>query len=424
LRRWVFANTPSGQSTAGWRLSGRQHSRGTERSLSLTTGTFNTAIGLFSLLSLTDGSFNTATGAGTLLLNTGAENTATGAGALLSNTTGSENTADGAFALFSNTTGIGNTASGRFALFSNTTGSGNTANGHQALLGNTTGASNSADGNNALVSNTEGNSNTATGDSALHNNITGSFNTANGANALPANTTGDDNTAMGSKALTSNSTGNNNTAVGFDSLFHNTTGSSNIALGVSAGHDLTTGNNNIDIGNTGVAAESNTIRIGDSQTKTFIAGIRDVTTGNADTLPVLIDSAGQLGTTSSSRRFKKEIKSMDKASEAILALRPVTFHYKSDKTNRPQFGLIAEEVADVNPDLVACDQAGVFYTVRYEAVSAMLLNEFLKNHRKVREQQREIDSLKAELKEQRNLIQKVSDRLEMREPAELLTKNP
>jgi predicted ribosome quality control (RQC) complex YloA/Tae2 family protein len=167
-------------------------------------------------------------------------------------------------------------------------------------------------------------------------------------------------------------------------------------LGYFAGFSLTTGSNNIDIGNRGVAGEANTIRIGNAvttvwsdglthpaQTRTFIAGIRGRTTANANAVPVVIDSAGQLGTASSSRRFKNEIKPMDKASEAILALKPVTFHYKSDNTRTPQFGLIAEEVAKVNPDLIVRDENGEIYTVRYEAVNAMLLNEFLKEHRKV-----------------------------------------
>jgi len=157
-----------------------------------------------------------------------------------------------------------------------------------------------------------------------------------------------------------------------------TTCAANIALGELAGIALTTGNSNIAIGNAGVAGESNTMRIGQSQFSTFIAGIRERTTGVADAIPVLIDSAGQLGTISSSRRFKKEIKPMDSASESILALKPVTFYYKSDTQDTPQFGLIAEEVAQVNSDLVVRDENGEIYTVRYDAVNAMLLNEFLK----------------------------------------------
>jgi hypothetical protein len=201
-------------------------------------------------------------------------------------------------------------------------------------------------------------------------------------------------------------------------------------LGSYAGFNLTTGDFNIDIGNSGVADEGNTIRVGIPavQTATFIAGIRGTTTGVADAVPVLIDSAGQLGTASSSRRYKKEIKAMEQASEAILSLKPVTFHYKSDKTGTPQFGLIAEEVAKVNPDLVVRDENGQIYTVRYDAVNAMLLNEFLKEHRKVEglkrdfqatiaQQQKEIQALTASLKEQAAQIQKVSAELEVSKPA-------
>jgi hypothetical protein len=203
-------------------------------------------------------------------------------------------------------------------------------------------------------------------------------------------------------------------------------------LGYQAGLNLTTGNNNIDIGNVGLAAEASTIRIGTAanQTRAFIAGIRGKTTANANAVPVVIDSAGQLGTVSSSGRFKKEIKPMDQSSEAILALKPVTFHYKSDSTGTPQFGLIAEEVAKVNPDLVVRDENGEIYTVRYEAVNAMLLNEFLKEHREVQEQQATITQLKkgmeiltASLKEQGAQIQKVSDQVELNKPAPHLVDN-
>ncbi len=181
---------------------------------------------------------------------------------------------------------------------------------------------------------------------------------------------------------------------------NNTSGDDNIALGNNAGLLLTTGNFNIDIGNPGLAGESSTIRIGSNQqTRTFVAGIRGVTTGNANAIPVLIDSLGQLGTVSSSRRFKEEIKPMDQTSEAIHSLKPVTFHYKSDKTGIPQFGLIAEDVAEVNPDLIVRDQNGEIYTVRYDAVNAMLPNEFLKEHRTVQELKKEIATLTATAKE-------------------------
>ena len=276
----------------------------------------------------------------------------------------------------------------------------------------------------ALIFNTIGNSNTAAGFDALGSNTSGSGNTATGFAALISNTTGSQNSATGLSALFSNTTGASNTAIGDNALSSNTIGNNNIALGDSAGINLTTGSNNIDIGNLGVAGESNRIRIGSGQTRTFIAGIRGRTTGNANAIPVLIDSAGQLGTISSSRRFKKEIKPMDQSSEDILALTPVTFHYKSDATGTPQFGLIAEEVAKVNPDLVVRDDNGEIYTVRYEAVNAMLLNEFLKEHRNVAEQQRTIADLKTTVVQQQKQIealtaalQKVTAQVELNQTA-------
>jgi Chaperone of endosialidase len=183
-------------------------------------------------------------------------------------------------------------------------------------------------------------------------------------------------------------------------------------LGTNAGVNLTTGEFNIDIGNEGVADEGNTIRIGTVGTHaaTFIAGISGTAVVGD---PVVVDANGQLGTAASSARFKKEIRPMDNASETILALKPVRFQYKSDSKGTPQFGLIAEEVAKVNPDLVVRDRDGEIYSVRYEAVNAMLLNEFLKEHRTVQEQQKEMDALRTELKEQRVLIQAVNDKVEL-----------
>jgi Chaperone of endosialidase len=321
------------------------------------------------------------------------QNTVLGDDALLNNTTGNNNTAIGFNALFSNTTGIANTATGVNALLNNTTGNENTANGERALLNNTTGFLN-----------------TATGVNALFNNTIGRLNAATGSGALFGNTTGASNTADGGAALFFNTTGNNNVAVGDTALLRNSTGSSNIALGFKAGRNLTTGNNNIDIGNMGVAGESNTIRIGTTgtQTTTFIAGISGATVPTG--VAVIVDSSGHLGTTTSSARFKDAIKPMDQASESILALKPVTFHYKQeiDPTGIPQFGLIAEQVEKVNPDLVARDADGKAYTVRYEAVNAMLLNEFLKEHRKGQEQDATISQLKAELAQQRKDFQAVA----------------
>jgi Chaperone of endosialidase len=352
--------------------------------------------------------------------------------------------------------GNGNTAEGSGALFSLTSGTYNTAMGFQALNKNSTGYQNTANGVNALYSNTTGYYNTANGVDALFRNTTGYQNTANGNVTLVSNTIGINNTASGFGALVSNTSGINNTATGFEALFRNTTGSNNIALGYLAGYNLTTGSNNIDIANVGVAGEANTIRIGTAgtQSATFIAGISGTAVaGNS----VVVDANGQLGTTPSSRRFKEQIKSMDKASEAILALRPVSFRYKYeiDPKGIPQFGLVAEEVEKVNPDLVARDAQGKVYTVRYEAVNAMLLNEFLKEHRKVEEQeetiselrcivgkeeaaiaqqqkelqstaaqrQKEIQALAARLKEQEWKVEKASDQLEMSKPGPQVVDN-
>jgi hypothetical protein len=338
--------------------------------LSLTSGTYNTAVGMSSLQSDTVGAFNTGIGAGALLVNTGNQNTAIGTAALENNTIGGQNTAIGTGALANNTIGGGNTANGWSALYYNTTGDQNTAIGWAALEVNTIGDFNTAIGSAALGANTTGQNNTAIGDSAL-----------------VYNTTGQNNTAIGADALRENATGNANTAIGNGALYLNTTGSNNVALGFSAGTNLTSGYNNIYLGSLGVVTESNTIRIGTSgtQNRAFIRGICGATTGNNDAIPVLIDTAGQLGTAGSSRRFKKEIKPMESASEAILALKPVTFHYKSNKANTPQFGLIAEEVAEVDPNLVARDKQGKPYSVRYEQVNAMLLNEFLKEHKRAQE---------------------------------------
>jgi len=354
--------------------------------LSLTTGQYNTGIGIFSVLSLTDGNFCTGIGAGTLLANTADENTATGAGALFSNTTGEENTANGTFALFSNT---------------------------------------------------EGNQNTAVGDNALFSNTEAGFNTATGHSALFSNTTGSSNTAIGQSALFDNTTGDSNVAIGFLAL-SSSTGSNNIGLGAGAGFNVTSADNVICIG-----------ALGDNvSNRCYIGHIRGATVGNGDGINVIVDSNGQLGTSNSSRRFKKDIKPMDQTSEAILALKPVTFHYKNLDTkkaeNTPQFGLIAEDVAEVNPDLVVLDPDGKPFTVRYDAVNAMLLNEFLKEHKKVEEQQTNIaqlnsevasqaaiiaqqqkgmEVLTAQLKEQAAQIQKVNAQIEVSKPVTKVTVN-
>jgi uncharacterized coiled-coil protein SlyX len=319
--------------------------------LSLTTGHHNSAVGYLSLRTDATGSYNTAIGAGALFANTADENTATGFGALLANSMGARNTADGALALFNNTTGLNNTAIGDSTLFNNTTGIDNTAVGWDVLFANTTGVGNTAMGINALL----------------------------------------------------NNNGDFNTAEGYYALSLNTTGSNNTALGYNAGSNLTTGTNNIDIGYNvqGVGGEHDTIRIGNTDiTTTIIRGISGQTIPSGAT--VLVASNGQLGTMTSSARFKEDIKPMDKTSEAVLALRPVSFRYKKeiDPERIAQFGLVAEDVEKVDPDLVVRDNEGKPYSVRYDQVNAMLLNEFIKEHRKVGEQEATIAELKSTVAQQ------------------------
>jgi hypothetical protein len=260
-----------------------------------------------------------------------------------------------------------------------------------------------------FAANTTANNNTADGFQALLKNSTGAQNTATGESALKNNTTANNNTADGFQALFHNANGANNTAVGQHALF-NTTGSSNIAVGANAGSNLTMGNNNIDIGNPGVAAESNTIRIGSVQARTFIKGISGVAIAGG---PVVVNSVGQLGVMVSSAQFKDEIKPMNKASEALLALKPVTFRYNKeiDPEGRPQFGLVAEDVEKVNRDLVLRNEEGKPYTVRYDAVNAMLLNEFLKEHQTVQELKVSVAQQKKQIEALTAGLQKVSAQL-------------
>jgi hypothetical protein len=354
--------------------------------LSRTTGGFNAAIGWLSLRGLTTGSFNTGVGAGTLALNNADQNTATGAGALLSNTIGSFNTAHGAFALFTNTEGGGNTANGVQALFHNTIG----------------------------------NANTATGEFALFNNTSGNDNTANGDSALVNNVTGEGNVAIGSQALHSNTAGSANTAVGGGALF-SSTGTGNIAIGFNAGNNVSTASSVICIGLPGQ----------DVSNSCYIGNIFNVTSSGGTA--VFINSDGKLGTTTSSKRFKKEIKPMDKASEAIFALKPVSFRYTKDvdRAGTSQLGLVAEDVEKVSPDLVVRDKEGKPYSVRYEQVNAMLLNEFLKDHNALLKEHRKVESLEATVLQQQKQIealtaglQTVSDQLEMRRtPGQMVVNN-
>jgi hypothetical protein len=277
-----------------------------------------------------------------------------------------------------------NTCIGTNALLSNTTGSSNTASGAYALLSNTTGRYNTGSGAYALYSNTTGDSNTASSAYALYYNTTGVSNTASGTSALPFNTTGGYNTASGASALYYNTTGNNNTASGVSALLSNTTGNNNIALGYEAGRNLTTGSNNIAIGNAGLAGESNTIRIGSTQTAVFFSGIYN--TKVTKTRTVLINALGQLGTSKSSIRYKEDVHSMGDASNPLMNLRPVTFRYKEaepDGSKPIQYGLIAEEVEKVMPDLVIYNDQGTPESVAYETLPSLLLNEYQKQGRKL-----------------------------------------
>ena len=351
-------------------------------------------------------------------------NTAYGSGALVNLTSGTWNSAFGFEALNHDTNGNQNTATGVRALFSDTSGSSNTATGVYALYGNINGFFNNAVGAYSLANNTVGNQNTANGYKALYYNTQGDNNTANGLQALYSNTTGNFNIANGIQALLLNTTGSHNAAIGIQALDSNTTGSNNIAMGVGAGSNVTTADDLICIGASG-ANLNNSCYIGQIFGATSSGGTA-----------VFINSDGKLGTTTSSRRFKEEIKPMERASEALFALKPMTFRYKKgiDPQCTPQFGLVAEDVEAVNPDLVVRDKEGKVNTVGYEAVNAMLLNEFLKEHRKVEElastvakqqatiaQQRrdfqakigELEAtITAQLKEQAEQIQKVSAQIE------------
>jgi Chaperone of endosialidase len=313
-------------------------------------------------------------------------------------------TAEGTNALQHLTTGVGNTAAGWRSLFTTSEGSLNTAVGAGTLVINSTGSHNTANGALALLLNTTGNFNTAVGDSALYNNSEGFGNTATGVNALQNNITGILNTAIGNSALAVNSHGGSNTAVGTGALGASTSGSGNTALGQGSGTGVTTAGGVTCIG-AGVAG-------GNLDNTTWIGNVFGVTTLSGTTAPVIVSNEGQLGTVVSSERFKKDIAPMDKTSEAILSLRPVTFHYKTDTKGAPQFGLIAEEVAKVNPGLVLLDKEGKPFTVRYDAVNAMLLNEFLKEHDAFVEEQRRVQEQECRLQKQETTIARQQEQIE------------
>ncbi len=385
-----------------------------------TTGTENTASGVGSLSQNTTGSFNTATGASTLAFNTtGGYNTADGTYALNVNTTGSNNTATGYQALDSNTTGGNNTASGYLALASNTTGMNNTVSGYLAMQFNLAGGANTAVGEAALQNNTAGN-NTAVGLEAMQSNTTGYDNTAVGVTALQNNTTGYLNEAIGYRALLGNTTGFGNVAIGYEAAY-NTTGSNNIAIGNQAAVNVSAGNdNNIHINNTGASGDNGVIKIGEPgvQTSTAIAGISGETSSAG--IEVLVNGNGVLGTMTSSRRFKEQITDMGDASSKLLQLRPVNFYYKpeyDDGSHLLQYGLIAEEVAKVYPEMVVYGSDGQIMTVRYQLLAPMLLNEVQKQNAQLLKEQ-EVNRKQAEaLQLQQEENRKLEDRLAALEAA-------
>jgi hypothetical protein len=381
----------------------------------------NTAEGKDALLNLTSGAGDTALGHKALVHNTtGSQNVGTGTGALFSNISGSRNTASGYQALYSNQTGNFNTANGQLALWSNKGGGSNTAIGDSALLGNTAGSGNTAIGFNSLYHNVDGIGNVASGGNALYINSNGAFNTATGLNALYNNDTGTHNTATGYSALAANIDGNNNTAIGDSALYFKAHGSFNVAVGQDAGRTLTLGDGNVYIGAgmNGTTAEAN---------HTYIRNIKDTNVSglNSDSVTINLNT-GLLGHATSSRRYKEDIKPMDNASETLYRLKPVSYRYKKeiDSTRSPAFGLIAEEVAEVNSNLVARNTAGQPETVHYEMVNAMLLNEFLKEHRKNEEQEATIARQQKQIEALAAGLQKVSAQIEMSKPAPQVVNNP
>jgi hypothetical protein len=298
--------------------------------------------------------------------------------------------------------GDGNIAVGYEALVHNTSGISNTAIGYGALQSNNTGFDNMASGSFALQNNTTGSDNTACAEFALMSNTTGFGNTASGNAALEFNTAGNGNTADGYQALVG-VTGSYNIGIGYQSAENTSSGSSNIAIGYRAANNVTGANsNNIHIANEGTSSDNGTIRIGTAGTQTtfFAAGIYGVSAGNNDAIPVLIDSAGQLVTLSSSRRFKEDVQDMADASRGLMQLRPVTFRYKkplADGSQPLQYGLIAEEVAEVYPDLVTHSSDGQIETVKYQVLNSMLLNEVQRQQAEIRALQERLDRMDAAL---------------------------
>jgi hypothetical protein len=373
----------------------------------------NTAMGSSALSSNQFGEANTAVGSQALTSNqNGINNTAVGADALIVNVNGQDNTAVGSDALGENTTGSGNTALGYQTLFSNIGGINNTAIGADAFAGSYGGNDNTATGVFALYNSNGGNANTSTGSNSLSSNTTGSYNTAAGFQSLISNTTGYRNEADGAWALQSNTIGHDNTALGQGALLSTTSGSYNIGVGENAGYYVTTGNNNIEIGNFGSPADARVIRLGKQSVHlaTYIAGVSGThVTGSA----VYVTSTGQLGVLASSERYKTAIAPMARNTEKLKQLRPVTFHLKTDPKGEVQYGLIAEEVAKVYPELVIRDGAGKIQGVRYEELAPMLLNEAQQQEQQIAFQAVEIRQLKEQLQRLDTVVLKLQSKDEL-----------
>ena len=376
---------------------------------------YNTAEGQNALFSRTTGVYNTALGAFTLYSDTtGSGNTAVGINGLRSNVNGGFNTAVGLNALFKNngdpTVGqaSNNCAFGSSALFNNSTGSNNCAFGSGALYSNTSGVYNTAIGNSTLLSNA-GSDNTAVGSDALNANGDGIQNSAVGSLALLSNSSGNFNTATGYQALFRNDTGSANTAFGVNALLHNDSGGANTALGYGAGADVTTGSFNVYIG-------ANIGGVADEVGHTYISNISSTVQppgGDVEYVTVNLNTK-LLGHSSSSRRYKQDIKPMTDVSEGLYRLKPVTYRYKKeiDPKQSAAYGLIAEEVAEVNPALVARNSKGQPESVHYDQVNAMLLNEFLKEHKTVQELKYEAAKQEEQIRSLTSALQKINAQIE------------
>lgn len=346
-------------------------------------GNNNSAFGDTALQFNTTGQWNTGIGSEALQYNTsGFANSALGYNALNMNTYGNYNTGCGFATLQNNTVGSYNTAHGSGALFENTTGNNNTSSGFDSLYSNTTGSDNATVGYLSLYSNVSGSYTTAVGSHALYANTTGGYNTGFGAYALVANTTGSGNTGFGYAGLRSMTTGSENTGFGYQSLYYDSTGSNNIALGYQSAYYVLTGSNDIEIGSAGSPGDNNVIRLGTEGTQktTYIAGISgSQVTGAA----VYVTSSGQLGVLASSERYKTAITPLGSDTDKLMQLRPVRFHLKTDPEGAVQYGLIAEEVDKVYPELVIRDASGKIQGVRYDELAPMLLNEWQKQQRTI-----------------------------------------